>query len=192
MTRSGASIVRRTSKTDNYSTPTQAVHALLDRENFAPSILEPAAGEGNIARALLAEGYSVTASDIRELPVMDYPGLDIFSKEAVKVACLTHSDIITNPPFSIALPFAERCLELTGRKIALLLRIQFLEGARRRKFLTTSPLKAVYVFSSRISMYPEGEENLGGGTQCFAWFVWDREWCSLRGDRQEPVVRWIP
>lgn len=185
-TRTGGDIVRRTSKTDNYSTPAEAVAALRERESFAATIFEPAAGEGSIARSL--PGHEVTTADIRELPGVDYPGVDLFSERAAFITCFTKFDIITNPPYSIALPFAKRCLELAERKVALLLRIQFLEGIRRREWLESSPLKAIYVFSNRIVMWPEGTEErikTNNGTQCFAWFVWDKEYTG------EPVVRWV-
>lgn len=43
-------------------------------------------------------------------------------------------DIITNPPYKYALEFVERALEsvLPGRKVAMFLKLQFLEGQKRK------------------------------------------------------------
>lgn len=82
--------------------------------------------------------------------------------------------VITNPPYSKAQEFVERALEVAKSHVAMLLRIQFLESVKRYEFFKLNPPKWVFVFSSRIAMYPEGEENRGGGTQCFAWFVWEK------------------
>lgn len=186
MSRSGGDIVRRRAKSDNYSTPISAIEALLDREKFVGNVFEPAVGEGNIAKVVSDRGFYVDTADIRDKDSVwedvDFPSQDfitgpILSKE--------YDNVITNPPFSLALEFAERGLEVARHKLALLLRIQFLEGQKRKSFLESSPLSKVYVFSKRISMYPEGEENKGGGTQAFCWFVWDHYY------EGEPVVRWI-
>lgn len=194
MTRSGGSIVGRKSTTDNYSTPKEAIHALLKEETFANVVWEPAVGEGNIATALRRFGYQPITSDIRSLPDTDFQG-DFLSREARrKMASSIRSpdsgneafDIITNPPFSKAQEFAEAALEVTTRKVALLLRIQFLESVKRKDFLENSRLKKVLVFSKRIVMYPEGATpGKGNGTQCFAWFIWD---LAYHG---KPTIGWL-
>jgi predicted RNA methylase len=193
VTRGGADIVRRTSKTDNYSTPMDAVHQLLARERFEGTILEPACGEGNIVKAIESTlDNEVFAYDFRSFDEI-YSDADGDCINFLEQGASTfHQDgafenVITNPPFSLALPFAERALEVARKKVALLLRIQFLEGQKRKAFLQGSPLETVYVFSKRISMYPEGQENKGGGTQCFAWFVWNKN----RHPGDYPRIRWI-
>jgi hypothetical protein len=187
--RSGADIVRRTSKTDNYSTPTWAVEAMLKHETFEGYILEPAAGEGNIVRVLrehvlcIPNDRRVFSGDIRPIETCDYHRdfLDPYSYQDK-----TFGAVVTNPPFSLALPFAQRSLEVASTKVALFLRIQFLESEARRPFLESSPLKNVYIFSKRVSLYPEGSETKGGGTQCFAWFVWEH------GYKGRPMIWWVP
>ena len=182
MPRNGAAIVRRTSKTDNYSTPAWATEGLLDREKFEGLTLEPACGEGKMAEVLRDRGMFVLTSDIRDIEAANMVPVDFLCGGWRE----DFSNVITNPPFSLALEFAEKALKITTRKVALLLRIQFLESQKRRPFLESSPLARIYVFSSRLSMYPEGVENRGDGTQCFSWYVWEH------GYTGEPVVRWIP
>ena len=193
MNKTGASIIRRKSETDNYSTPPEAIHALLDQETFGGDILEPAYGEGNIYRALCertTEHDVVFTSDIRPIESgdIDWHELDFIENTEIYHEDAFHS-IVTNPPFSMAQAFAEKALVVSSQKVALLLRIQFLESEKRYQFLKSSPLKAVHIFPWRVSMYPEGfdpEAKRATGTQCFAWFVWEHGW-----DR-EPCIRWIP
>jgi hypothetical protein len=50
-------------------------------------------------------------------------------------------DIITNPPYKFALEFVEKALELItdGHKVAMFLKLQFLEGKARRAFFDKAP-----------------------------------------------------
>jgi len=47
-----------------------------------------------------------------------------------------NGDIITNPPYRYALNFVQKALESVriGGKVAMFLKLQFLEGKERRKF----------------------------------------------------------
>lgn len=75
------------------------------------------------------------------------------------------SHIMTNPPFSLAIPFAERALEICP-VVPLLLRVGILETPGRRDFFeATRP--AMFVLPNRPSF-------TGGGTDgaAYAWFLW--------------------
>lgn len=50
-------------------------------------------------------------------------------------------DIITNPPYSAGLEFVERALETVrpGGKVAMFLKVQFLEGKRRGELFAKTP-----------------------------------------------------
>ena len=60
-------------------------------------------------------------------------------------------DILTNPPYGDAMKFCQHALDCVdeGSKVVMLMRIQFLEGQRRKPFLLTNPPKYVYVSCSR-------------------------------------------
>ena len=74
-------------------------------------------------------------------------------------------NIITNPPFHSAQEFAERALRFAEDKVALLLRLAFLEGAHRaRTIFRKSPPTRVWVFSERITFYMAGAKQRGSGT----------------------------
>lgn len=99
-------------------------------------------------------------------------------------------DIITNPPYKYALEFVYKALSLipTGRKVAMFLKLQFLEGKARKELFRQFPPKVVYVFSSRIlcAKNAEFEQMLRGGSAvAYAWYVWEK------GYKGDTIVKWI-
>lgn len=82
---------------------------------------------------------------------------------------------MTNPPYNAAEGFVEAGIAQARGKLALLLRLAFLEGAnRQRTIFARMPPARVWVFSERITFYPSGAVQKGSGTTAYAWFVWDR------------------
>lgn len=75
---------------DYYATHPSAVYPLFDVEKFTPTVLEPACGEGHMARAISECGYEVVSSDIADRGFGEVS--DFF------VLRHTPYDIITNPP----------------------------------------------------------------------------------------------
>lgn len=73
-----------------------------------------------------------------------------------------------------------------GAKVAMFLKILFLEGQKRRKFFEQHPPKYVYVASGRLSCAKNADfEKYPSSAVCYAWFVWEK------GFKGEPVIRWI-
>lgn len=171
------------SEHDYYATDPKAMELLLEKESFS-EVWECAAGESHIASVLESHGILSRKSDI-----VDRTGnmeiLNFLSNENNKK---WHGDIVTNPPYKYALEFVEKSLSLIkrGRKVAMFLRIQFLEGRKRRKLFDRNPPKAIYVPSKRLSCAKNGDfENYGNGAVCYAWFVWEK------GFSGKPVIDWI-
>lgn len=87
-------------------------------------------------------------------------------------------DIITNPPYKYAQQFIERALDLipNGNKVAMFLKLQFMEGKARKKLFTLHPPKTIYVSSSRLLCAKNAEfEKMiagGGSAVAYAWYVW--------------------
>lgn len=159
---------------DYYATPDIATIALIENESFVKNIFEPCCGEGHISKVLNEKfGFIVKSQDLINRGFGDH-GIDFLNYESK-----WSGDIITNPPYKYSLEFLEKSLSLIneGSKIAFLLRIQFLEGKKRRKFFDKNPIKKVLVFSSRIICEKNGNftksKGLGGAT-CFAWFIWEK------------------
>lgn len=166
---------------DYYSTDPDTVRALLNVEKFSSKILEPACGAGAISKVLEAGGYSVTSSDLvnREYgAVKNFFDIQNFD-----------GDIVTNPPYAFAREFVLHALEVvpTGNKIAMLLRLQFLEGTKRYiSLFKTQPPKYIYCFVKRQNCYKNGTETpWGHSAVAYAWFVW------VKGSKTEPILRWL-
>lgn len=98
----------------------------------------------------------------------------------------TVNAIITNPPYRLAQKFVEHALECATSKVAMLLKIQFLEGYGRLKLFRCYPPKTVYVFSRRLTIYRNGDPMKNSGMICYAWFVWEKGYTS------KPQIDWIP
>ncbi len=143
---------------DYYPTPPHATKALLGRERFSGSILEPACGDGAIVRVLRKDGYNVEAADLVH-------GQDFFQRTE-RVA-----SIITNPPYRPLLEFVQKAKQIATRKVALLLPVEFLHGSSRYELFQDRhfPLKVVYVFVSRLRFGTDGS-----ATVAHAWYIWDR------------------
>jgi hypothetical protein len=171
-------------KNDFYQTPAYATEALLEREEFPGLTWEPACGKGAISEVLIKHGLDVYSTDIVDYSygehVRDFLVYDLDEAGV--------DNIITNPPFKQAQKFVEAALVVTRPaegKVAMLLKLQFLEGAGRKRLLENSPLKRVYVFSKRITFHRDETATLGSGFMAFAWFVWDWKYMG------EPTISWI-
>lgn len=163
---------------DFYITPAQAVKSLLEREQFTGKGWEPACGNGAISKFF----PDIFSSDIRTDP-------DIYGEKGINFLTtdLRRDFIITNPPFKLMLPFARHALEC-AEKVALLCKIQFLEGKERYRFFQEHPPIRIWIFSNRIDCSPPNYREKGnhsGGMMCFCWFIWER------GYKGKPSVDWI-
>lgn len=169
---------------DYYATDPKAVEMLLELEQFAPVIWEPACGEGHISKVLQAHGYEVISTDIVYRGFGDPEPLDFLTETLDGF----EGDIITNPPYKYALEFVEQALNSVqpGRKVAMFLKLQFLEGKSRKQFFLHNPPKVVYVSSSRLICAMNGEfSKYPSSAVAYAWFVWEK---GFQGD---PIIKWI-
>lgn len=170
-------------KDDFYPTPRRGIDALLSVEKFNGPIWEPACGDGAISLALEAAGYDVLSTDLVDRD-FGTSGIDFLMEWQPRAP-----NIITNPPFKLAVPFVRKSLDLTTGKVAMLLKIAFLEGIERSRLFADSPLARVHVFSQRLAFVPGGTTSNrkldGGGMMAFAWFVWEH------GYTGKPELGWI-
>ena len=173
---------------DYYATEPKAVELLLEQECFSPYVWECACGEGHISEVLKAHGYKVKSSDLYD---RGYEGTETIDFLTVKKEDIYHdfsSDIITNPPYKYAKEFVGKALEISmdSTKVAMLLKLTFLEGKARKKLFEIAPPKRIYVFSSRVKCAKNGEfENIGSSAVAYAWYVWEK------GYKGDPVIKWI-
>lgn len=156
---------------DFYSTDPLAIDYLLKHEKFDNKVWECACGNGNLAKRLEEFGYEVHASDLVDRGYGDY-GLDFLEQDM----CFD-GDIITNPPYKYATEFVEKALELTNRKVAMFLKIQFLESQKRyERLFMNNPPKKVLPFVKRIDCWRNDDRSLKGSTVLYAWFIFDKEY----------------
>jgi hypothetical protein len=143
----------------------------LDPE--ARDAAEPACGRGHMAEPLREYFAPVYASDIHDhgygpavrLDFLDdghpYPEVDW---------------IVSNPPFRLAGDFVRRGLRCARRGVAMLLRLQFLEGGGRYGLLYGSePMTVCAVFAERVSMTLGCWDPEAGLPTAYAWFVWMKQ-----------------
>ena len=172
-------------KHDFYATEPKAMEVLLEVEKFNKNIWECACGQGHLSEVLKQYGYNVKSTDLIDR------GYGEGNVDFLKQTEMFNGDIITNPPYKFASDFIYKALELIpeGNKIAMFLKLQFLEGKARKKLFTTHPPKVIYVSSSRLLCAKNAEfEKMiagGGSAVAYAWYVW------VKGYNGDTIVKWI-
>ena len=163
---------------DFFPTPAWATYALIDNEAFRGDIWESACGNGAMSEVLRQTNQPVISTDLYDRGYGD-SGIDFLTSDR------RAQNIVTNPPYNAAEGFVRSGLLVAEKKFALLLRLAFLEGAgRQRTIFTDTPPARVWVFSERITFYPDGAVQKGSGTTAYAWFVWDK-------DASGTELRWL-
>lgn len=170
---------------DYYATEPKATEILLEQEKFSPVIWECACGEGHISKVLKAAGYDVISTDLIYRGYGDSEPLDFLHESLDDF----DGDIITNPPYKFAKEFAETAIETVsdGHKVAMFLKLTFLETKGRKELFVKYPPKTVYVSSSRLHCWKNGDAKASEGSNAIAyvWIVWEK---GFNGD---PVIKWV-
>ena len=176
---------------DFYATDPTAIDWLFKVEKFQKEIWEPAAGMGHLSKRMIELGHNVFSTDLIDRGYSScIPNIDFLSTDTLPYDHW-EGDIITNPPYSKGLDFVERALELVqnGSKVAMFLKLTFLEGKARRQLYEKYPPAKIWVFSSRIPCAKNGDfdkmKEIGGSAVAYAWFVWEKGYCG------KPFIGWI-
>lgn len=169
---------------DYYATDPKAVEMLLENESFAGPVWEPACGEGHISKVLEAHGLTVHSSDLVDRGY-GHGGVD-FLTDVQPLPDSLQCDIITNPPYKYAREFVEKALDIVapGRKVAMFLKLTFLEGQGRRELFRNNPPAAVYVSSARLECGKNGVFT-GSSAVAYCWIVWHK------GHHGPAQLKWI-
>ena len=178
----GARPAGRRHTDDFHETPRVAVEALLGVEEFTGAIWEPACGLGAISEVLIEHGHDIISTD---LIARGYgAGRTDFLLEWHPRA----PNVITNPPYKLALDFAQHALALADGKVALLLRLAWLESHARQAFFASHPPARVWVFSKRLPlMHRYGWTGRKASSAIpHSWFVWSRGYSGA------PTIGWLP
>lgn len=167
-------------ESDFYQTPYSMTEQLLEIEKFSEPILEPSSGNGAIVRILKKFYSNINENDIQT-------GYDFLSMCDFSTM---YPSIITNPPFSLANEFIEKCYKICAYKFALLMPLVYLHGQKRYEQGLFRALKRVYVFTRMPMLTNEIRDDgkYNTGMQVYAWFVFENTsatFCKL------PEIGWI-
>ncbi len=173
---------------DDFPTPPWATRGLIehvidDKRVLTPmSCLEPACGEGHMAKVLKEYCGKVHCSDAylygygHRRDFLTYP----YETNAVDW-------VITNPPFRLAEEFVLRGLCVARRGVAILARTVFLESIGRYVgiFRANPPTKFAQ-FTERVPMVRGRLDSKATTATGYAWLVWEKGAVGL------PRLMWVP
>lgn len=163
----GASEKHSRHEKDHYPTPPECTVALCDffaqRYAITHPVWEPACGEGQMVSVLSKYYPSVFATDIR--PDAGYGEQADFLSFSEPLA----KNVVTNPPFDLAVEFIEKCISLKLDTFSLLLKAHFFHAANRyHLFLNNPPLFILPLTWRPVFVPTRGKQP----TMEFSWFVW--------------------
>lgn len=177
------------SPADNYPSPNWTIHRFLDRfvvhhPELGDLWLEPGAGEGNLIHATqewteAKQPWRKITWDACDIRVEVEPFLDNLGVRNISIGDYfvngpptddKYDMIITNPPFSLAMPFINRSLEANTRFVVMLQRLNFMGSINRHAFMQRYH-PDLYILPNRPSFKATGATD----SIEYAWFVWDKE-----------------
>lgn len=170
---------------DFYATEPRAAELLLELEEFDGNIWECACGQGDLSKVFEKAGHKVLSTDLVDR------GYGTGGVDFLKCNEVFNGDIISNPPYKYAKEFVEHALKLVpdGHKVAMFLKLQFLEGKARRELFEKYPPKTVYVASGRLLCAKNGDfEGMragGGSAVAYAWYVWEKGYAG------DTIIKWF-
>lgn len=166
---------------DYYATDPRTISELLAVEDFKGSIWEPACGEGHLSKELEKHWFDVVSTDLIDRGYGE-GGVDFFKQTELR-----GDNIITNPPYKFAQQCVEHSIELGAEKVAMFLKLTFLEGKARHKLFKKYPPKKIWVYSSRRQVAINGDPEMfaKSSAAAYAWFVWEKDFTG------ETTVGWI-
>ena len=172
--------VEKRAAEDYYATDPIAAEWLLKIEELSNDIWECACGEGHLAKVFISHGKNVRATDLIDRH------FGIGEIDFLKVSEKYHGDIVTNPPYKYAQEFVEHALDLIddGSKVCMFLKLQFLEGQRRKDFFKKYPPCRVWVSSSRIKCGINGRFS-DSSMLALGWYVWEK------GYTGDTILKWF-
>lgn len=167
---------------DFYATDPKAIDILLEVEKFNKNIWEPACGMGHLSEALKKHNYLVVSTDLIDRKY-NMSGVDFLND-----IDSWSGDIITNPPFKHAVEFIKHAIDIipVGNKVAMFLKILFLETDKRKQLFLDYPPKTVYILANRLCCAKDGDfVNNNTKAVGYAWYVWEK------GFTGETTLKWV-
>jgi hypothetical protein len=164
--------------TDFYETPRSFTVELLKRVQFHSLVWEPGAGAGAIGDVLTANGYDVLETDI-------LPRHERVQEEDFLTATRTGRDIITNPPFKLMVPFAQKAWELCEQKFAFVMPISGLNSSGRYQAIWSRMKVSRIILSGRYQHVMSARGEIPSQFT-HIWVVFDK------GHEGPTEFEWLP
>ena len=193
---------------DYYATDPISAKFLLELEPQINNIWENAVGCGHLAKVFHEAGKLKAVSDLVDRGYNPEEIMKSYGKDFLQMSKVWKGDIVTNPPYGIALDWIKHSLDLIqeGHYVALFLKLTFLEGKERRKFFEENPPIRIWVSSSRIQCAKNGEFEVPkkdkngnlvldkegnpimtkmSSAACYGWFIWQK------GYKGDTIIKWF-
>ena len=181
---------------DYFPTPPWGARALCEYVigpvKWPASAWEPACGAGHMARPLAEYFEHVDATDLHGRGYGD-TGVDFLNCQVPEG--YRPDWVITNPPFNLAIEFAERAISVAGEGVALLARTAWAETGERYKFFSTHRPALIAQFMGRLPMHKGKCERGASTATAYAWFVWrghveGTRWVMIPPCARTKLERW--
>lgn len=178
-------------KYEHYETDNWSPTVILQHEVCTRRVVDPCVGTGILAEAAKDAGYEVFTNDIRHWGYEHTDHLYDFLSEKAEhhlAGLIKDQTVFVNPPFSKAVDFVERALELGARKVICYQRFAWRECSKRREFWEKNPPCRIYLCGDRATSWrhdipkdqregwvnPKTGKRRAGTPTAHAWFIWER------------------
>lgn len=175
---------------DYYATQPEAAHEIMRIEPDIRHIWEPACGEGHLAKEFLRMGKLAHATDIFDRGWVRQEGALDFLRYDGRFGDPFIGDIVTNPPYDLALEFVLKALDIVdrGKYVAMFLPLTFMETQKRfdALFSYKRPVR-VWSYVRRRHCAKNGDFETYGNhnMKAYAWYVWQK------GNYAKTELKWI-
>jgi hypothetical protein len=167
---------------DFYPTPWEVTQALAEFQTFEGPIWEPACGDDAMANVLRANGHKVIATDIHPLGTGA-------QADFLKIPPRRVRNIVTNPPFDLAVPFIEHGLRMKPDVMAIMLKSTYWHAVRRLPLFQKSKPAWILPMTWRPDFMGKGRPTM----EC-QWTIWLRgntdypRYCPLEKPKSMPAA----
>jgi len=143
---------------EHFETPKWAVDEILKREILTRWVIDPCAGAGILSIAAGNLGHEVISYDIHDWTSgidgeFELDGVFDFIKPGNIYTIPNEFSVLMNPPFSKAVEFVEKSLELGARKVVCFQRFAWWESKKRRDFWAKHPPARIYICGDRADCW---------------------------------------
>lgn len=187
---------------DYYATNSVALDKLAPVFPIHAKVWECACGgRGDLSKWLVDHGHDVLSTDIADRGY-GISGVDFLKTKPADIADWFAKDnmgpsepfdILTNPPYSQAVPFVLHAIDLIPEDghVIMFLKTTFLEGKQRKRLIyDVNPPRYVFQFSERVLCAKNGNfdymKRHGGSAVAYCWMLFNKH-----NDEHKTEIKWI-